>query len=487
MKNIKNIYTSLFFVVVLVASLFSFSSFSIAASPPCGAPEYGSIIYEDQCIKGCQEGGWQDLSECSMLVGMGLSCVGISGAVDVGGIEYEPTSKCFRVCTTSDWVLMGECGAPAFVSTWKTDNAGVSGANQIKLPLVASGTYNFTVDWGDGNEDTITSWNQAAKTHTYAVPGTYTVTIRGTITGWSFNYAEDTAKITGISKWGPLNPGADASGFLAEARNLTITATDTLDLSGVTNMSGAFYGYMQASIPNINSWNVSSVQDMSSMFGDGAFNSPINNWDTSNVTNMASMFSINWDFNQSLNSWDTSNVQNMSGMFAGAEDFNSPIGNWDTSNVQNMSYMFQGNPVFNQDIGGWNTANVTDMSGMFLNAAAFNQDIGNWDTSSVQNMSSMFTSAYAFDQNIGAWNISSVTDMTAMFFDAQLSLYNYSALLRGWCDSANLNGGPYGITFDGGNSQYSSTEGGFAAHKAWDDLVNNFGWSITDGGICVFC
>ena len=35
-----------------------------------------------------------------------------------------------------------------FISTWKTDNisAGSSQANQIKLPLMAGGVYNFTVD-----------------------------------------------------------------------------------------------------------------------------------------------------------------------------------------------------------------------------------------------------------------------------------------------------------------------------------------------------
>ena len=39
-----------------------------------------------------------------------------------------------------------------FISTWKTDNTsyGSSTATQVKLPLISSGSYNFTVDWGDG-------------------------------------------------------------------------------------------------------------------------------------------------------------------------------------------------------------------------------------------------------------------------------------------------------------------------------------------------
>ncbi|NOQ37759.1 hypothetical protein GQ472_02615, partial [archaeon] len=43
-----------------------------------------------------------------------------------------------------------------FNSTWNTSKAGVSNATTIKLPLESSGTYNFTVNWGDGNSSTVT-------------------------------------------------------------------------------------------------------------------------------------------------------------------------------------------------------------------------------------------------------------------------------------------------------------------------------------------
>jgi hypothetical protein len=64
-----------------------------------------------------------------------------------------------------------------FITTWKTNNAGTSGANQITIPLFNGATYNFTVDWGDNSESTITAWNDSDLTHTYSSPGTYTVTI----------------------------------------------------------------------------------------------------------------------------------------------------------------------------------------------------------------------------------------------------------------------------------------------------------------------
>ena len=62
-----------------------------------------------------------------------------------------------------------------FISLWDTTEDGESNSNQIKLPLESSGTYNFVVDWGDGSNDTITSYNQDEVTHTYSQGGIYEI------------------------------------------------------------------------------------------------------------------------------------------------------------------------------------------------------------------------------------------------------------------------------------------------------------------------
>ena len=63
-----------------------------------------------------------------------------------------------------------------FITTWKTDNPGVSGDNQITIPVFVSETYNYSVDWGDGSSDANIT---GSITHTYASPGTYQVAISG--------------------------------------------------------------------------------------------------------------------------------------------------------------------------------------------------------------------------------------------------------------------------------------------------------------------
>ena len=67
--------------------------------------------------------------------------------------------------------------AIAFNSTWLTTNAGSSASDEISLPLLATGSYNFTVDWGDGNFSNITNWADTNKTHNYTSSGTYNVSI----------------------------------------------------------------------------------------------------------------------------------------------------------------------------------------------------------------------------------------------------------------------------------------------------------------------
>ena len=80
------------------------------------------------------------------------------------------------------------------------------------------------------------------------------------------------------------------------------------------------------------------------------------------------------EFNPDISSWDVSNVTNMSNMF-GTKGY---------SEAQNRDNYYE--VYFNQDISKWDVSKVTNMSGMFNNAIDFNQDIGSWDVSMVSNM-----------------------------------------------------------------------------------------------------
>lgn len=340
-----------------------------------------------------------------------------------------------------------------FLSVWNTSclSSGSSANNQILLPLVESGSYNFLVQWGDDDSDYITSYSDTDKTHTYDSPGIYDVNITGNLEGWQFVNGGDKLKLLEISQWGTVNLG-NAGYYFFGCENLDLTATDPLNLTGTTTLYQAFYGCANlGSNGNMNGWDVSSVTDMSWMFADASA------------------------FDQDIGGWDVSSVTNMYRMFYQAHGFNQDIGDWNVSSVTNMKEMFPDANAFNQDIGDWDVSSVTNMFGTFAGMSVFNQDIGRWDVSSVTDMRYMFIDATAFNQDIGDWNVSSVIYMYNMFEGVSLSNTNYNALLQGWSQLALKDG----VTFDAGNSQYSL--GGVTA-IARQYIIDTFTWSISDGG-----
>lgn len=235
---------------------------------------------------------------------------------------------------------------------------------------------------------------------------------------------------------------------------------------------------------DINTWNTSNITDMRILFsGKETFNSDISSWNTGNVTDMNSMFAGCKQFNQDIGGWNTSNVELMYGMFSANEQFNQDISSWDTSKVTRMDNMFSGAENFNQDISSWNTGNVVNMNNMFRQAFNFNQNIGNWDTRNVTHMQNMFTGARSFDQNIGTWDISSLDSGGLQFFCQNkyepFATSNYDAILIGW---STLSGSetqiPINVSVDFYNSQYSTT-----GESARNKLINDYNWSITDGGL----
>ncbi len=373
-----------------------------------------------------------------------------------------------------------------FISQWQTENLGVSDDAQIQLPLVSGGNYNFEVDWGDGSQSTITDFTDIEKTHTYTSSGCYTVCFSGTLEGFSFGnqsysyngddvFLGDSRKLVEISQWGFIKLGNNGK-YFQYCTSLEISAEDVPDLSGTTDLSKMFLECIRLdTVPNMGSWDVSSVTNMSEMFsGAVSFNEDIGSWNVSSVTDMNNMFSEASVFNQDLNGWTVSSVTDMNGMFSGAASFDGDIGSWDVGSVTNMNNLFYQAAVFNRDIGGWSPSSVLYMNSMFNEAAAFNQNIGIWDVSNIRRMNFMFHKAVSFNQNLGGWEISDIISMEGMFDFTTLGTENYDALLNGWA-ALTLNSN---VAFSAGASKYSS-----AADTARRVLIDTYGWSITDGGL----
>lgn len=210
----------------------------------------------------------------------------------------------------------------SFVFTIDTRNtsSGSSASNQFTLPATPTGTYNSIVSYGDGITNHITAWNQPEITHTYVTPGIYELTITGSWTGFSFswNTPGDVLKILNISRWGSLRLGIDGLNFYG-CSNLTITATDILDLTGTPLASNLFANCTALiTIPNIQLWKWSNILDLS-----GAFLNCVN-------------------LTQDITGLDTQNVALMDNTLGGATSFNQNLGSWNVSSLEEADNFLTG-------------------------------------------------------------------------------------------------------------------------------------------------
>ena len=201
-----------------------------------------------------------------------------------------------------------------FVAKWDTTQPG-SANDTVVLPLVADGTYDFYIDWGDGNRDTISGYDQSEVTHQYNDTGIYTVQlVANDMVGWQFNDSGDDDKLVEIIEWGPLRFVSDDTNLFKGCSNLTLSTT---------------------SDPPFNADAAGMFQDCSSLTGIGG---NIMYWDMSSVTGMNFMLAGCTNLDADLSNWDVSSIENAEGFMSGAglsmSNYDRILSGWSSQSVQ---------------------------------------------------------------------------------------------------------------------------------------------------------
>ena len=201
-----------------------------------------------------------------------------------------------------------------FVAKWDTTQPG-SANDTVVLPLVADGTYDFYIDWGDGNRDTISGYDQSEVTHQYNDTGIYTVQlVANNMVGWQFNDSGDDDKLVEIMDWGPLRFVSDDTNLFKGCSNLTLSTT---------------------SDPPFNADAAGMFQDCSSLTGTGG---NIMYWDMSSVTGMNFMLAGCTSLDPDLSNWDVSSIENAEGFMSGAglsmSNYDRILSGWSSQSVQ---------------------------------------------------------------------------------------------------------------------------------------------------------
>ncbi|MCK5641143.1 MAG: BspA family leucine-rich repeat surface protein [Gammaproteobacteria bacterium] len=210
--------------------------------------------------------------------------------------------------------------------------------DSFTLPIYNGGNYSFDVDWGDGNSDTITAWDDAAKTHTYedSGPTAYTIKITGTIAGFRFNNGGDKLLMRDVQFWGPIEFLGNAWFF--GCTGLTVSATDAPTIT-TTSMIRILQGTNVSTIPGLGSWPTGNVTAWDFAFAATNFNEPtITNLDMSSAVTLARLTKAAINFNQAFPAIP-STVTSVREM-AEATSFAQSISNWDIDSLSNGTEAF---------------------------------------------------------------------------------------------------------------------------------------------------
>src|SRR5690606_5584237 len=165
----------------------------------------------------------------------------VVNGVTLGAANLEYCAAAFarqQLINTYGWNIVGDmqtwaCYSPdLFITTWQTTASNET----ITIPTFDGETYNYTVDWGDGNTDVNITGDA---THTYTTAGTYAVTISGTFPRIHFNNQGDREKILSVEQWGFIGWTSMHNAFFG-CSNLQVNASDAPNLSGVTSMVSMF-------------------------------------------------------------------------------------------------------------------------------------------------------------------------------------------------------------------------------------------------------
>jgi hypothetical protein len=318
-----------------------------------------------------------------------------------------------------------------FISTWNTSNTSVgsSASNQVRLPLVSNGNYNFVVDWGDGSSDVITTFNQAEATHTYANSGNYTITITGTCVGWRFNNGLDRLKILTVVSWGNLK-FTNLSGAFFGCSNLTsisgdlsaqtnTTFQDFFWLCGLTSIPSGLFD----NCPNVTNFAGSFFQNQITSIPSGLFdNCP-------NVTTFGNTFNQNQITSIPSGLFDNCpNVTSFSNTFQQNQITSIPAGLFDNChNVTTFTSSFFQNQITSIPSGLFdNCPNVTIFSNTFRQNQITSIPSGIFD-----NCPNVTTFANTFQQN-------QITSIPAGLFDNCPNVTNFAETFLG-NSSLNVN------------------------------------------------
>jgi surface protein len=196
------------------------------------------------------------------------------------------------------------------------------------IPCQNSGTFDATVDWGDGSTSAITAYNDADLAHIYATAGDHDISISGTFPNIYFNNGGDKDKVKSVTNLGSVGWTSFQRSFRG-CSNMTSFDAGDCDTSSATSAREMFYNCTSLTSVDVSSFDTSSVTTMQYIFGfcSSITSLDLSNFDTSSVTLFANAFrSCTSLTSVDVSSFDTSSATNMISMFSSCSSLTTVTG-----------------------------------------------------------------------------------------------------------------------------------------------------------------
>ncbi len=415
------------------------------------------------------------------------------------------------------------------IDTTKTERVGSSPSTDYDIPLVNNGFYSCTVKDKDTGQILRTITDLSHTRISFAVGGVKNVEIRGVFRGIrALAGGVDNPKLLEI-KWGQCK--LQNFNYLQDCPNL-VSVSGVLNLSETTTFAFVFQDTPNLlDIQDLNEYDVSGITNATNQpFLNCGFNTPHPDWDTSQWLAKFRMYANTPNYNQDdCNHHDHSLTSNFSQYLFQALSFNQAVV-MDIPSATNLSLFIRGCTSQAQNIVLTSTDLVEDWKDAFHSLTAFfasGSTISVDSFKSANNLTNMFlgtqlqTSNWSdilvqLDNTIAEEDqpIVSATQLggTTVQFqiinhslqvgytfspkDMQPAAYNGNFVVTSVVDQDNVKCellsdplgdattiGTYdlplnGLNIHGGNSLYNAT-----GETARNNLTNNKGWTITDGGL----
>jgi surface protein len=293
------------------------------------------------------------------------------------------------------------------------------------LPTNSAGTYDVTIDWGDGTPiQTANAWNHANMRHTYAAAGSYQIKLSGRFSIFDY-YSNATVRssvlfVKSVEQWGDIGVVSFENGFRGATNLMRVDARD--NLANVTDFSVMFSGCSKLTSLDVSRFNTSAATTLSGMFSgcSGLTSLDVSGFDTSAANNLGYMFSDCTGLTSlDVTRFDTSAANNLSGMFSNCSKLTSiDVTKFDTSAANNLGSMFSRcSGLTSLDVTRFDTSAANNLSSMFSGCSKLTSlDVSGFNTSAANNLSGMFGGCSGLTSlDVSEFNTSAATTLRSMF------------------------------------------------------------------------